>query len=128
MVAENLTDKTGAQVRVEVDTDRGAVVIGLVDGDREAGRAFFVDADAGTPTRIFYHTEVDEEFGGRGLGGLLVRWSLDDARQNGITVVPVCKLFAKHLETHGDEYVAEGGSWRLPHPTDLETVESQARR
>ena len=42
--------------------------------------------------------------------------------QLGVTVVPVCPLFASHLRDHGDAYVAEGGRFRKPRPADIAFV------
>ena len=40
------------------------------------------------------HTEVDEEFGGRGLATILVREALDATRAAGLRIVPVCPMVA----------------------------------
>jgi len=40
----------------------------------------------------------------------------------GVTVVPVCPLFAQHLTKHGEEYVAEGGAYRTPLFADIDLV------
>ncbi len=48
------------------------------------------------------HTEIGDEFGGRGFGGLLVKGVLDDARAKGLRVLPYCQFarswIGKHLE------------------------------
>lgn len=49
---------------------------------------------------FFVHTEVDDEFSGRGLGTRLVKTALDDVRQAGGRVVPLCPLFAAYIERH----------------------------
>ena len=49
------------------------------------------------------HTEVPEELGGRGLGGVLVRAALDRARAEGLTITPHCPYARHWLETHPDE-------------------------
>ncbi len=89
-----------------------------LDDGSAAGRADFVEPP-GADERIFFHTEVAEEFGGRGLAGLLVREALADSIRAGVTVVPVCPLFARQLREHGDEYAARGGVFRRPRPADL---------
>jgi uncharacterized protein len=55
------------------------------------------------PGRItFTHTEIEKAFGGRGLGGQLVRGALDAARQRNLAVVAACPFvrgwIAKHPE------------------------------
>ncbi len=109
-MAEGLIDKTGASVTVELEIADpiSSYTVRLADGP-PAGRADFVESPGAAAERIFFHTEVDEEFGGRGLAGLLVREALADSIRKHLTVVPVCPLFARHLRTHGDEFVAGGG-------------------
>lgn len=48
------------------------------------------------------HTEVDEAYEGKGVGGALVRGALDDARSRGLAVVPVCPFVRSWLERHPD--------------------------
>lgn len=69
-----------------------------VDGKR-AGLARYVDSGA---QRIFVHTEVDDEFAGRGLAGQLVREALDATRVNGLRIVPVCPYVKKFVTEHHD--------------------------
>jgi predicted GNAT family acetyltransferase len=52
----------------------------------------------------FMHTEIGEEWGGRGLGSTLVRGALDDARSRGLAVLPYCPFVRSWLERH-DDYV-----------------------
>ncbi|GAA2056151.1 GNAT family N-acetyltransferase [Williamsia deligens] len=92
-----LTDKTGAAVDVVDAPDRQRFEI-VLDG-AVVGFAHYRD-HAGR--RIFFHTEVDEAFGGRGLGTVLVRASLDAMRAAGTRVVPVCPLFKAFVEKHDD--------------------------
>ena len=124
----NTTDKTGAAVMIrrEDTSPIGAYVVGLGDGP-PVGRAEFVDPPGTDGERIFFHTEVDEEFGGRGLAGLLLREALADSIRSNLTVVPVCPLFARHLRRHGDEFVADGGAFRRPTRDDLALVARAAR-
>jgi predicted GNAT family acetyltransferase len=51
------------------------------------------------------HTEVDPAYEGRGLGSVLVRHVLDEARERGLEVLPVCPFVRAYLQRH-DEYVA----------------------
>ncbi|MEV0104723.1 GNAT family N-acetyltransferase [Nocardia sp. NPDC050799] len=121
-MAEGLIDNTGATVTVELDSAGpiGSYTVKLADGS-PVGRADFVDSGVDAE-RIFFHTEVDQEFGGRGLAGLLVRAALADSIRKNLTVVPVCPLFARHLRMHGEEFVANGGTFRRPTPTDIALV------
>ena len=52
----------------------------------------------------FTHTEVDDSFEGHGLGGKLVAFALDDARERGLAVLPFCPFVNGYIERHR-EYV-----------------------
>jgi predicted GNAT family acetyltransferase len=49
------------------------------------------------------HTEVPDELGGRGLGGVLVRAALARAKRDQLTIVPSCPFARSWLEKHRDE-------------------------
>ena len=49
---------------------------------------------------FFVHTEIDDEFSGRGLGTRLVKHALDDVGEAGGRVVPMCPLFAAYIKRH----------------------------
>ncbi|MGE2737397.1 GNAT family N-acetyltransferase [Mycolicibacterium vaccae] len=87
------TDKTGAPTEVKAEADRYTI---FVDGER-AGFTEFVDHEG---QRIFPHTEVDEKFGGRGLGTILVQEALQDTRDAGKRVVAVCSMVAAFIDKH----------------------------
>lgn len=70
-----------------------------VDGTR-AGLTQFVDTDG---QRIFFHTELGDEYAGQGLGGELVARALDATREAGLRVVPVCPYVKRFLGKH-EEY------------------------
>ncbi|WP_142058473.1 N-acetyltransferase [Pseudonocardia kunmingensis] len=127
-MSRDATDRTGAAVTIglEETTPVGAYVVRLGDGP-PVGRAQFVDPPGAAGERIFFHTEVDEEYGGRGLAGLLLREALADSIRRKLTVVPVCPLFARHLKAHGDEFVAAGGAFRRPIRDDLAVVARATR-
>ena len=48
----------------------------------------------------FVHTEIDDRFGGHGLGGQLVGSALDDARSRGLNVLPFCPFVNAYIESH----------------------------
>lgn len=117
--------KTGAEVTVSLNESTRAYEITVADGT-VAGSAFFLPGPNAETERIFYHTVVDEQFGGRGLSKFLVAEALDDSRERGVTVVPVCPLFVKKLQEAGDDYIAQGGKFRNATGADIDIVKRQA--
>lgn len=79
-------DKDNHRYALEV----GGEQVGMAVYHLRGGRHFFV------------HTEVDDSYSGRGLGTRLVKFALDDVRQNGGKVVPLCPLFAAYIKRHPD--------------------------
>lgn len=120
-----LKDSTGEEVTVELDEPGLAYVIKVADGE-VAGRAHYLVGENDENERIFYHTVVDERFGGRGLSKILVAEALADCREKGLTVVAICPLFVKKLRESGDDYIAEGGKFRNPTAADFVYVEQNA--
>lgn len=53
----------------------------------------------------FFHTEVFDEWSGKGLAGRLARYALDDVRALGLVVVPLCPFIAAFIRGHADEYL-----------------------
>lgn len=89
------TDKTGAATEVAAEADRFTI---SVDG-KPAGFTEFIDHPAGTGgQRIFPHTEIAPEFGGRGLATILVREALEQTRAAGLRIVPVCPMVVGFVE------------------------------
>ena len=48
----------------------------------------------------FIHTELDERVQGRGLGDRLIRFALEDARAQGLAVLPFCPFVKAFIERH----------------------------
>jgi len=71
----------------------------VLDAGTVIGQAAYVD-DVGAGQRIFFHTEVNEEYGGRGLAGVLAAQALDETIAAGLTIVPVCPYIKKYLGNH----------------------------
>lgn len=88
-----VTDRTGAPTTVSIADGNYTIA---VDGET-VGLAEV--ADRGNQ-RVFYHTEVEERFGGRGLASILVREALAASRGDGKRVVPVCPMVAAFIEKH----------------------------
>jgi predicted GNAT family acetyltransferase len=66
----------------------GGRLIGLAAYRRRNGRIAFT------------HTEVDESCAGRGFGSLLVTGALEDARRQGLEVIPLCPFIAHYIDRH----------------------------
>jgi predicted GNAT family acetyltransferase len=52
-----------------------------------------------------YHTEVEPEYAGRGLGDELARAALDDVRRRGLVLVPLCPFIAAYIRRHPGDYL-----------------------
>jgi uncharacterized protein len=87
------TDKTGAEATVSAAEGKYTIA---VDG-RTVGLAAV--ADRGNQ-RVFYHTEVEEAFGGRGLASILVDEALRATRAEGMRAVPLCPMVAAYIKKH----------------------------
>jgi uncharacterized protein len=86
-------DRTGAQTTVTAEQGRYTLA---VDGT-SVGLADF--ADRGNQ-RVFYHTEIDPTYRGRGLATILVEEALNATRDEGKRVVPVCSMVVTVLKKH----------------------------
>lgn len=69
----------------------------LRDGDEVIG---FTEYHFHRGELALLHTEIRPEFGGKGLGGELVRGSLDDARSRGLKVLPYCPFVRGWMVKH----------------------------
>lgn len=87
------TDKTGAETTVTAEDGRYTI---SVDG-KTVGLAAFKDRGN---QRVFDHTEIDPEYGGRGLATILVEEALNDTRDAGKRIVPVCSMVVTVLKKH----------------------------
>ena len=65
--------------------------------EKVAGFAKFFDHDG---QRVFFHTEIGKEYGGQGLGSLLITGALDHVRANGLRIVPICPFVKSYLGRH----------------------------
>lgn len=73
----------------------------LLEAETVIGTAHYQDYDdAAGSGRIFFHTVVEDDYTGQGLGGRLTGFALDDAVAEGLPVVAVCAYFASYVEGH----------------------------
>lgn len=87
------SDKTGAPLTIAAENGKFTIA---VDG-KTVGRADYADRG---DQRVFYHTVVDPEFGGRGLASILVKEALNRSRDEGKRIVPMCSMVETVLEKH----------------------------
>jgi predicted GNAT family acetyltransferase len=93
----------------------------ILDAGNVIGKAAYKEYDGGgSPQRIFYHTVINEEYGGQGLAGQLATVALDETASAGTGIVPVCPFIKKFLTKH-PEY--EGSTVRVA-PAHLEFLDS----
>lgn len=92
---QSATDAPGPTVTNNTSRHRYEISLGI----EVAGFAQYLDRDG---QRIFFHTEIDEQFSGQGLARTLVSKALSDTRSSDKRIVPVCPYVAKYLKTHHD--------------------------
>ncbi|MFE7329059.1 GNAT family N-acetyltransferase [Streptomyces sp. NPDC057565] len=72
----------------------------VLAGDDGTETAGFAEYHLSEGEIAFIHTETDPRFAGRGLGGLLARGALDDARARGLRVLPYCPFIRGWIGKH----------------------------
>ncbi|MBY8855503.1 N-acetyltransferase [Nocardia sp. CA2R105] len=79
--------------------------------DRLAGFAEYRERENDT---VFIHTEVDTEYAGKGLGGILAEAAIEDVVERGRTIVPRCPFIKSWLDKHPqyDDHVVGKGIQR----------------
>jgi uncharacterized protein len=88
-----LTDKTGAPVTVRKEADKFVIAV----EEQDVGRAMFEDHDE---QRVFFHTQVDKAFAGRGLSSALIGEALAQTKAGGLRIVPICPTVAAYCKKH----------------------------
>ncbi|WP_370086660.1 GNAT family N-acetyltransferase [Ekhidna sp.] len=81
------------------ETESKGVYFVEVNGERVAEMTY---SKAGTDRIIIDHTEVDDSMRGTGLGKKLVITAVEDARKNGISIIPLCS-YAKSVFERNEE-------------------------
>lgn len=85
----------GIEITHEDRGDRGRYHL-LVDG-AEAGE---LDYRMHEGRRVFIHTGVRDEYEGQGLAAKLATRVLDDARAEGLKIIPQCPYVRGYIERH----------------------------
>ncbi|MFT5774679.1 GNAT family N-acetyltransferase [Hyphomonas sp.] len=78
------------------DGPTGGRYVAVVDG-HEAEMTF---SKAGTNRIIIDHTVVPKELGGKGVGVALVKRAVEDARENGVKIIPLCPFAKAQIGKH----------------------------
>jgi hypothetical protein len=74
---------------------------GRFELDLEGGRTAYVEYEvAGEGVLALTHTEVPAEFEGKGVGGALVKGTLEIVRGENLKIVPVCRFVSVYLRRH----------------------------
>ena len=73
----------------------------LLVGGEHAGELVY--RDRGNNVLAFLHTEVDQDLQRKGLGSALVAGALDDVRERGFRVVPLCPFVDAYIRRHPRE-------------------------
>jgi uncharacterized protein len=71
----------------------------VIDGDIVGIADFVLDG----ATMVLPHTEINPRQRGRGLGAVLVKGVLDDARARSLDVVPTCWYVREYIEQHPED-------------------------
>ena len=86
---------SGVQIAIADDTDSHRYVV-RIDGRRAGLLQYRLH-----PKSIeLVHTEIYEEFEGRGLGSQLISFALDDAREPELAVLPICPFVNDYIQRH----------------------------
>ena len=78
------------------DVETGGRYVARVNG-HEAEMTY---SKAGTERIIIDHTGVPKELGGLGVGVALVKRAVEDARRDGIKIIPLCPFAKAQIEKH----------------------------
>lgn len=95
------------QISHEPQTSKGRYVA-TVSGHAGSGEMTY--SVAGAHRIIVDHTGVDESLKGLGVGQALALHVVQDAREKGIRIFPLCPFFKAQAEKHANEWsdVVEG--------------------
>ena len=93
-----MTDDPTDQLRFDNDEDGQRYL--AMSGDKIAG---LIDYELRPEQIVFLHTETDPAFRGQGIAERLTRFALDDVRERGLGLVPLCSYTQRFL-TQQPEY------------------------
>lgn len=82
----------------------------LDDDGKIIGEAHYRDFESSTGVeRVFFHTTVDEEYGGQGLVSIMVKFALENTIASGAKIVAVCPYVKAYVAKHHefDQYLVQ---------------------
>lgn len=107
-----LQDKTGENVVVQYSADNSAYLIAYEKDMQLLGSSHYLDNG---DERIFYHTETNPNFQGRGLASILVKLALQHTTASNLKIVASCPMVLGWLQKHPEFE----GEWRQPTMEDI---------
>jgi predicted GNAT family acetyltransferase len=93
-----MTDQHDDRLRFRND-EAAQRYVAMID-DQVAG---LIDYELRPGQIVFLHTETDPAFRGQGIAGRLTRFALDDVRERGLELVPLCS-YTQHFLVEQPEY------------------------
>lgn len=73
----------------------------LFSDDKKAGK---MDISIQDDLIVVYHTEVDDEYNGKGFAKLLLKKLVSYARENGMKIVPLCPYVHAQFKRRPEDY------------------------
>jgi predicted GNAT family acetyltransferase len=67
--------------------------------------AGFVEFKVSNQKISYTHTEIDPEFGGKGLGSQLIKEALDEALEQNLEVAPYCSFVSAYIKKNSEKYL-----------------------
>jgi len=71
----------------------------------DGGLAGFVEFKVSNQKISYTHTEIDPEFGGKGLGSQLIKEALDEALEQNLEVAPYCSFVSAYIKKNSEKYL-----------------------
>jgi len=78
--------------------------VGEIQLHSDGAKAGKMDVSVQGGLLVIYHTEVGEEFDGKGFAKILLNKAVSHARENGLKIVPLCPYVYAQFKRRPDEY------------------------
>lgn len=87
----------------DIRDNRSEGLLEAYENGQVTGRIAYFTLEGASPALVAVHTVVEQEYGGRGIAGALVREFYAMAAREAVPVVPLCPYAAKWAQRHPDE-------------------------